>query len=217
MSRNFITQGMMERIVTDVLCKAKISPNWDGEIRAVNVEDIINNTYSIDFEPRNLDAYADDKSKVYAAICPEKKVIYFNESQWGFLEKRPGIRNFTEAHELGHWILHCDHNASEAISLFGGTTMYCRGINGSSRNPKEIQADMFAAALLMPKDIITGAINEIKKVRSISFPDLYSMRDHFEVTISALCNRAQSLGLIVIKDNKVYDNKVEAMQETKLI
>jgi Zn-dependent peptidase ImmA (M78 family) len=69
---------------------------------------------------------------------------------------------------------------------------------------------MFAASILMPKAIIAGAINQIKETRQVVFPDLYKLRDQFEVSISALVNRVNQLGILYAVDNKVYSSKAEA-------
>jgi Zn-dependent peptidase ImmA (M78 family) len=69
---------------------------------------------------------------------------------------------------------------------------------------------MFAASILMPKDIISGAVNELKKHGKVAFPDLYKLKDEFEVSISALTIRIQELKLLCIVDKKIYLNEAEA-------
>ena len=80
----------------------------------------------------------------------------------------------------------------------------------------EVQADMFAASLLMPKDIVSNAINELKQKGYVKFHELYKMADDFEVSISALTNRVKKLGLLYIKNRIIYNSADEAIGQTKL-
>ncbi len=64
-----------------------------------------------------------------------------------------GRYNFTLAHEIGHWVLHRHEvfAVTNEPDLFGETAnpVICR--DGSSE-PRELQANAFAANLLMPKE-----------------------------------------------------------------
>ncbi|WP_312813221.1 ImmA/IrrE family metallo-endopeptidase [Sedimentibacter sp.] len=113
---------------------------------------------------------------ILAAIKPSEKLIIMNESKKDLFKEKMGTMNFSKAHELGHWVLHVT----------------------------EVQADMFAASLLMPKEIISEAVNELKQKGFVTFPELYKMADKFEVSISALTNRIIGLGLLYINNKKIY-------------
>jgi Zn-dependent peptidase ImmA (M78 family) len=76
---------------------------------------------------------------------------------------------------------------------------------------------MFAASILMPKDIVCGAINHMKESRNIGFPALYRLCEAFEVSISALVKRVQELKLLYIQDKKVYLSEAEAMGQCSLL
>ena len=75
---------------------------------------------------------------------------------------------------------------------------------------------MFAASLLMPKDIISEAVNELKHKGYVTFPELYKLADEFEVSISALTNRIKTLGLLYIKNKIIYNSVDEAIRQIKL-
>lgn len=67
-----------------------------------------------------------------------------------------GRYRFTSAHEIGHWVLHRAQilAAADAPSLFGTTatptlTTLNRTMTGPKAPPEEIQANRFAAALLI--------------------------------------------------------------------
>lgn len=102
----------------------------------------------------------------------------------------------------------------EQLSFAEYETYYCR--SASKRPPEEIQADMFAAAILMPKKIISGVIKEIKTQRNVTFPDLYRIKDDLEVSISALVTRINELNLLYIEDGNVYPNRQEASGQMTL-
>jgi Zn-dependent peptidase ImmA (M78 family) len=132
-----------------------------------------------------------------------------------FLEKM-GTMNFSKAHELGHWVLHItEQQEYEQLSFYEHETFYCRSF--SKKPPAEIQADMFAASVLMPRDVICGAINQLKARGKVTFPDLYKLKDEFEVSISALTTRVQELNLLYIADKKIYSSKAEAMGQLSVL
>ena len=58
-----------------------------------------------------------------------------------------GHRRFTLAHELGHCCI--DGHAEELFAL-GNELHYSEGLVGTRRDPLEVEADTFAAELLMP-------------------------------------------------------------------
>ncbi len=210
----FITNNEMEQIAETVLFKAGIPIEWQGTINKIDIDALIEFGYGLEIEWKNIDHFASD-GIVLAAIMPNKKLIYMNESQKALFMEKMGTMNFSKAHELGHWILHVVHLQDyEQLSFTEYETYYCR--SSSKRSPEEIQADMFAAAILMPKRIISGAITEIKKQRKVTFPDLYRIKDDLEVSISALVTRINELSLLYIDGGNVYPNRQEASGQTSL-
>ena len=148
---------------------------------------------------------------MFAAIVPHLKLIYMNESKKDLFEEKVGTMNFSKAHELGHWILHVTKQKDyKQISFSEKERYYCRSF--SKKPPEEIQADMFAAAVLMPKNIICGAIEELKSSGEVTFSQLYDLAGKFEISISALTNRLRKLGLLhIANDKKIYFNENDAM------
>jgi len=76
-----------------------------------------------------------------------------------------GRYNFTVAHEIGHWQLHRRYRLRRPDPMlpFGSgelaaPTYVCRS---SLRNRAEIQANLFASSLLMPKPMVTGSWREL--------------------------------------------------------
>lgn len=210
----FIANNEMEQIAETVLSKAGVSTEWQGIINKTDIDALIEFEYGLEIQWENIDHFASD-GIVLAAIVPKKKLIYMNESQKDLFMEKMGTMNFSKAHELGHWILHVVHMQNyEQLSFNEGETYYCR--SAFKRAPEEIQADMFAAAILMPKKVISGVIKDIKTQRKVTFPDLYRIKDDLEVSISALVTRINALDLLYIEDGNVYSNKQEATGQMSL-
>lgn len=88
----------------------------------------------------------DDESGMLI-INKERKAIIVVNKHHSKVRKR-----FTIAHELGHYLMHCDQ----------GQQVFHRSIKSSQgTEPQEIDANAFAAALLMPKADIKKLIREI--------------------------------------------------------
>ena len=116
-------------------------------------------------------------------------------------------QRFSIAHEIGHFHLH--HGADDASDrLFvdtkfafyqpsqrvDGLTVYAR--SESSSNPEEErQANEFAAALLMPKELIVKYVQENQLDLTDEFA-LAQLAQAFRVSEQAMTIRAQYLGLM---------------------
>ena len=209
----FITQADMEHITTQVLHKSKIATSWNGCVEKIDIDYIIEFVYDLEITWENIDNL-DSDGIILAAIKPTDKTIIMNESKKDLFIEKMGTMNFSKAHELGHWILHVANNDYEQITFLPIEEFHCR--NMIKRHPIEVQADMFAASLLMPKDIISEAVNELKHKGYVTFPELYKLADEFEVSISALTNRIKTLGLLYIKNKIIYNSVDEAIRQIKL-
>lgn len=214
MLSNFITSDEMDRIAESVLLNAGIPFTWQGMVMKTNIDDLIEFEFGLEIVWENIDHFSKD-GVVLAAIIPKYKRIYMNETKRPLFEEKMGTMNFSKAHELGHWILHVVKQQDyEQLSFAESETYFCRGT--SKRPPEEIQADMFAASILMPKDIIIGAINSLKEHGPVTFPDLYKLKDQFEVSISALTSRVKELKLLYIHKGKVYMSEADAIGQGSL-
>lgn len=91
-----------------------------------------------------------------------------------------GRRRFTIAHELGHWELHQDQ-----------TQLFCaeEDLRDYGRSPLEVEANLFAAELLMPSHLFRDAIGK-------SEPSLQLIKDiaeEFQTTLTATAIRFADL------------------------
>lgn len=70
--------------------------------------------------------------------------------------KSTGFQNFSIAHELGHYLIegHLDH-------IFDGAGVHNSEAGFVSRNQYEMEADIFAANLLMPDYLFDSAMNKV--------------------------------------------------------
>ena len=97
---------------------------------------------------------------VLGAIFPDRKLIKIDSSL-----EAPAMRGrcaFTMAHEVGHWVLHrdlitIDAQQSKLFGLEPGPVHVCRS---NSKPREEVQADMFAGYLLMPRAEMLSAWSE---------------------------------------------------------
>ncbi len=135
-----------------------------------------------------------------------------------------GRYRFTIAHEVGHWRLHRQHlmNDPSAASLFEAD---CEPafVQRSSQNPsEEVQANAFAALVLMPlqlvldawsqwrgsddpvaiTDLAVGSYHESQKANEEMAIDQFCkpLADQFEVSSQAMRYRLQQLQLVVKGD-----------------
>jgi len=102
----------------------------------------------------------------------KKETIYVNDK-----DNEPR-RNFTIAHELGHHFLHIKDDVKDIVVSFRGL-----------KNKTEREADIFAAELLMPKELV------ISEYRKLPFPTANYLSGLFDVSILAMKYRLKELEL----------------------
>ena len=118
----------------------------------IPVEDIAEHFlgYSIDITNEGL--FSDPN--FLGGIDFEQNLIYVNAS----VEDHDGRYAFTVAHEIGHHVLHREAYLNDKEQ--GKREILCRD---SGEKPQiEIEADRFAAALLMPSSVVLETFNRIK-------------------------------------------------------
>lgn len=138
--------------------------------------DEIARRYRIEIRP---EAFPDDIS---GALCrgPEGAVIAVNRAHH---EHR---RRFTIAHELGHFLLHQDapayYDAQHQVGLH-----FRAKATGAEWDPKEIEANKFAAELLMPRKLV------LARVRASAEVDAAKLAAEFKVSPEAMTYRLAEL------------------------
>lgn len=99
-------------------------------------------------------------------------------------------KRFTIAHELGHFFMHMNNEEEyERVDMLKAT-----GYN--TRNQEEIEANNFAAALLMDKYMIYENFDVVKNFKLSTTKTIEYLADQFEVSRQDMEYRLINLGLI---------------------
>lgn len=99
-------------------------------------------------------------------------------------------QRFTIAHEIGHYLLH----RPDGIHIDKGFSVAFRNLKSSSGEEKqEIEANQFAAELLMPASLVE---QKIPNKLSITDQDIESLAKFFDVSLQAMTIRLTSLGCL---------------------
>lgn len=110
------------------------------------------------------------------------------------LAQHPVRQRFTVAHEIGHFVLH--HTVKELFIDKQYTAIYKRDQASSQGDHRlEIEANRFAAALLIPKDLL---IEEIMKLHFdlASESAMKALAEKFSVSTQAMSIRLGQLGIL---------------------
>lgn len=175
----------IRRYVNETLKLEKISSP------PINPERIAESYFDLDFDCGKL------RNNQLAGLNISEKKIYFNESRADELNANIGLKNFTIAHELGHWVLHKDLPIGE-------------------RSPQnEREADIFATYLLMPEQFVREEFAKIKSPFMRS--DLYDLAEKFRVSKEAMKIRLSQWELKLIyvdfKTCEFYQSKKEFLEK----
>lgn len=160
---------------------------WDGETLPVPVEHVADSGQGLlvrDVEDLSAAPGAPALSAgghLSGLLLPDRGEIWVNAAEgrdW------PGRRRFTIGHELGHWCMH----------RTGGEPLFCRAAmvdppeEAEERPPRpafEEEADVFAAALLMPAELMR---REYAVDR-----DFHRMCERFAVSAKAMSRRMRQV------------------------
>jgi Zn-dependent peptidase ImmA (M78 family) len=104
-------------------------------------------------------------------------------------QHHPNRQRFTLAHECGHLFLH----AKEGDRLWLDKTLFFRDDSKSGDHFSEIQANQFAAGLLMPEELLKASLGESGPVDDV---DVVRLALKFQVSERAMTVRLISLGLL---------------------
>jgi len=136
---------------------------------------------------RLIEEKLDENISGYSAIKNNVRVIAVNEGH-GNERKR-----FTMAHELGHLTL---HNFSEFNFSEHQRTFFRNNVSSSGLDNFEVEANCFAASLLMPKDLILREFNESGTSFLFDEAEITNLSSRFKVSEKAMAIRLTTLGLI---------------------
>jgi IrrE N-terminal-like domain len=204
----YISDAEIETCATDILQKygRKFKPI---SAPPVPIEEIIDLVVDIPIVREAIPDYYGSPvlAKLVARGYPHPALeIIVNEDKQLFFDQYKGTEEYSLAHELGHDVLHIDHGSLNTLLLLETqeqSVTLCRMNSNEERDRnakrREFQAERFAACILMPQDLLRAAC---ARVDIYHWPDLYSLKDQFRVTISALTNRLKELHLIAITPDR---------------
>lgn len=105
-------------------------------------------------------------------------------------------QRFTIAHEIGHHHLQHQFEAGEHVHVDMGHYISQRGPRASDGvDPKEIEANQFAACLLMPSKLLRNEVANLG-VRALLDHHVSYLAEKFEVSEQAMTIRLTTLGLL---------------------
>ena len=165
-----------------------------------------------------LDIPDSDDDPILAYLHPGSKTIRFNERRLPYFEQYPGAYPYTLAHEIGHYTLHLGQDETQPADPALAQGYLCRHKPAPS-DRREWQAERFASYLLMPARLLLPAI---EGANLYHWPDLYYLRDQFNVSITALRIRLETLGYLHLAANgRLYPSRAAAgndlRQEKRLL
>ena len=213
MTTRYLPDGHIERQATRLLNR------YERELEAVTeppvpVEDIADGLLDLRILWDALPESAG--TSTLAGLNPPERMIKFNESRQQVFQETPGLYNTVLGHEIGHWDLHVDHSLAAQQQFPELDQVYeCLYQESTcTQGPNETQAHRFMAFLLMPSQLLWEAIRDVDLT---SWPNLYRLRELFQVTISALTIRLERLGVLyVATDGQLYPSLQEYHGQTRL-
>lgn len=179
---------------------------------------------------------------VFGGIILKKRLIVLNEKQQQLFSKKPGLERSTKGHEMGHWDLFIDKATLDHPTLFpddddgpfafrsspAGNVEIIKMLQGDAEGRKLLQkiqsraddpdearaVNRYAAALSMPADLMR---EEALQTDRTQWPNLYELKDKFDVTISAMVVRLKQLDMLYVdKDNKLHESQTAATGQMTL-
>lgn len=192
----------IEGIANDILSKENITSP------AVKADEIAEFLYELEFDWDDLDRFS-SLGEVLAAISVKDKKIVMNASSEQELKNNPGRLNFTIAHELGHWVLH-KNLAQEQLPGFEGEILICRGTHIKT-NKIEMEANKFAAFLLMPQRFVEQALQNFST--PMTDCDIKRLADQFCVSKQAMMIRLiDELKVLYHANGRYHKSKAEFLE-----
>lgn len=201
----FIPDSTIEQKSFELLSKYSKNFNWHISF-PIPIEMIIEKQLEY-----SLDTFSEDKN-ILGAIDQTNKIIYTNENAVSYFKLCPGSFEFTLAHEVGHWDLHCDYNSNQLRIMNKPVSLICRA---DDKDFKEIQANKYAAALLMPEYMVKETLNGVDYY---NWPTLYNIAKDWHVSITALKKRLEKLKLLYFDEEtqSFYESKIAASGQQTL-
>ena len=135
--------------------------------------------YKMKFKDRNIAGIMADAA-IPVSPFREKRVMVINREDY------PTRQNFTVAHEIAHFVLHC--NSSNNFY-----ERYMHDVDKDQKSDVEKMADSFAANLLMPERMVREYISTFPSTATLA-ELVFGITDKFFVSAKAANRRLIELG-----------------------
>lgn len=178
-----------ELVAAEVLDRHSRATGWTLSF-PIPIELIIDRTFDVRIE---WDEIPEEPGEwILGALQPKARKIVLNDRHEDLLEGVIGPANFTLAHELGHWLYDADDpNQGQLFDPYD-ETIFCRRLqNEDPGQIREVNANKFASALLMPAALVRAALTDPIPSRSA----LRSLAQSWGVSQQALRIRLETLEL----------------------
>jgi Zn-dependent peptidase ImmA (M78 family) len=109
-------------------------------------------------------------------------------------------QRFTIAHEIGHFILHRDDLHMDEANAYPNESqvkdrLLRDQVSAQATDPKEIEANRFAAALLMPAFMLGSTLTSFDI--PLKQKDIERLAEDYEVSLQAMAFRLANLGVSI--------------------
>lgn len=131
--------------------------------------------------------YGDLEEDMSGFLLREKGVVTIAVNR----SHHPNRQRFTIAHECGHLHLHGDQGDRLWVDKAYSTIFYRDSTSSTGDKLAEIQANQFAAGLLMPESLLNDHMTQ-----DLSDVDIFRLALRFQVSEQAMSLRLVSLGML---------------------
>ena len=127
-----------------------------------------------------------DHGRLSGLLFPAERRIWVDAVEAG---RSQGRRRFTIAHEIGHWQLHCDGGKEMHARFCRADEIEATGDEARRAKRVEREANRFAAALLMPEELVRQSATDLRL-------NIGLLARRFGVSGAAMEVRLNDLGLL---------------------
>lgn len=157
---------------------------------------------AIDTAPVNVHMIAAELglSIVSEDLGPDVSALLVTDGQSSIIgvheRHAPTRQRFSIAHEIGHFVLRHQFEPGEHVHVDRGRYISERGLKSSAGvDAKEIEANQFAASLLMPAKLVRAQVARFGKGPLLE-DEVRELAREFQVSEQAMTIRLSALGLI---------------------
>jgi hypothetical protein len=150
----FQSEQRIEARSVALLRTARARKVWDGQ-PPVPIERIVESVLDLAISWEEI--LGPDAERILGFLDVADRRVVINEGFRERYDRAPGSFLFTLAHEAGHFELHVDHGGYQQVSLLLTPEEEPTLCRDGSYDPREVQANRFAAFLLLPEELLRPA------------------------------------------------------------